>query len=159
MNHQTQEKMLTIAGTTYFPSTCCGTRCLENKKDDQVLCCWENLKKTVVSWKKLHRSKQPHCNSFAFLKSVVNDKFTKLKLEFFSFIAGYLEPYLRLNLLCHGCSQNNIRFSRIIYRAKCDIFVIKGGIDLVSGDIQQNKNQLEELIIGYSARVKLKKMT
>ena len=24
------------------------TRCLENKKADQVLCCWENMKKTVV---------------------------------------------------------------------------------------------------------------
>ena len=48
----------------------------------------------MAFWEKLPKSKQPKCKNFLKVQKAVHDPTTVLKLEFFSFIAGLLEPYL-----------------------------------------------------------------
>ena len=45
-------------------------------------------------WSKLAPSKQPKCKSYEVLKGAVKDPLVVAKLNFFSFLAGQLLPYL-----------------------------------------------------------------
>ena len=56
-----------------------------------------NPKRILVFLKKYPKyPKQSQFKSFGTLKSAVHDKFTEVKLEFFSFIVGYVESCLCL---------------------------------------------------------------
>jgi len=48
----------------------------------------------VNHWLKKTPLKQPKCKSFAALKAYVDDPLIVAKLNYFSFIAGLLTPYL-----------------------------------------------------------------
>ena len=70
-------------------------RWVEDKKvSDRIIEIWPSIVKIVNHWPKLAPSKQPKCKSYEVLKGVVKDPLVVAKLNFFSFLAGHLLPYL-----------------------------------------------------------------
>lgn len=119
-----------------------------------MLCVWEYLRKIVGFWEKNSKLKQQHCKSFETLKTAGYD----VELEFFSFIAGFLEPY---DICLYQTDRSMIPFMyNYVYRMMSDllklfiepdvIYVFKRGFDLISVDIHKKKN-LKEVVIEYSA--------
>ena len=94
------------------------------------------------------------------------DKFTEVKLEFFSFTAGYLEPCLCLHrtdkymmlFMCNDVCKMVSDLLKLLIEPDLLISVIKRGIDLICFDIHKKKNQLQEVVIRYSIQMKLNKM-
>ena len=77
---------LKIVGTFIF------FRWVEGKKSsDRLISIWDNVCKTVNYWQKLTKSK-----TYSNLKSYVFDNFTVAKLQYFSYIASKVEPYLEM---------------------------------------------------------------
>ena len=64
--------------------------------------------KIVNFWEKLPKLKQPKCDSYNIAKDAVDDPLTVAKLEFFIYVAGLLEPYLK-------CYQSNQPMGPFIY--------------------------------------------
>ena len=56
---------------------------------------WENIKSLVKDWESKPQSKRPSSKSYENLKAAVNDPLTAAKLQFFSFVAGILQPFLK----------------------------------------------------------------
>ena len=70
-------------------------RWVEDKKvSDRIIEIWPSIVKIVNHWSKLAPSKQPKCKSYEVLKGAVKDPLIVAKLNFFSFLAGHLLPYL-----------------------------------------------------------------
>ena len=70
------------------------TRWVESKSvADRAVLVWPNIRKLVLFWEKLPKSKQPKCKSFLFLQNAVHDPLTIAKFEFFSYVAGLLQPF------------------------------------------------------------------
>ena len=79
-----------------YPLPFCGTRWVENKQvADGAFLVWSNLIKITKFWVELIKYKQPKCKSFTVLTDPVFDLFMPAKLQFFSYVAGLLEPYLK----------------------------------------------------------------
>ena len=55
---------------------------------------WPSIVKIVNHWSKLAQSKQPKCKSYEVLKGAVKNPLVVAKVNFFSFLAGHLLPYL-----------------------------------------------------------------
>ena len=55
---------------------------------------WPNLIKVFDFWNGLPKSRRPSSKSFENTKIGIEDPFTVVKLSFFSFVAGLLEPFL-----------------------------------------------------------------
>ena len=85
--------------------------------------------------------------------------FIEVKLEFFSFIAGHLEPQYRPMISFMYKDVHKIVSGLLKLFIEADVItVIKRGIDLISVDIHKKKNQLKEVVSRYSAQMKLHKM-
>ena len=70
-------------------------RWVEDKKvSERIIEIWPSIVKIVNHWSKLAPSKQPKCKSYEVLKGAVKDPLIVAKLNFFSFLAGHLLPYL-----------------------------------------------------------------
>ena len=52
-------------------------------------------KSLVKHWESKPKSKRPSSKSYENLKAAVNDPLTTAKLQFFSFVAGILQPFLK----------------------------------------------------------------
>ena len=79
-----------------YPLPFCGTRWVENKQvADLAFLVWSNIIKITKFWMGLPKYKQPKCKSFTVLTDSVFDLFMPAKLQFFSYVAGLLEPYLK----------------------------------------------------------------
>ena len=55
----------------------------------------ENIKSLVKYWESKLKSKRPSSKSYENLKAALNDPLTTAKLQFFSFITGILQPFLK----------------------------------------------------------------
>ena len=73
----------------------CATRWVEDKSvAERALEIWDPFKKVMRYWVGLSKSKQPGNKSYECLKTHYTDPLVPLKLQFFAFFAGILEPYL-----------------------------------------------------------------
>ena len=57
---------------------------------------WVNICKIIDVWQKLAPSKRPKCKSYTTFVTAVNEQLATAKLQFFSFIAMTLQPFLEL---------------------------------------------------------------
>ena len=90
-----RDDYLSITGSSKFPLFFCATRWIEDKiVADRLLDIWENIVKLVRYYEKLPKSKQPFSKSFVNVQKACNDIFYIGKFQFFSFIAGYFQPFL-----------------------------------------------------------------
>ena len=70
-------------------------RWVENKVvANRLIELWPSIEKKVRYWNKFSKSKQPRSKSYENVLQAVDDPFTTIKLMFFSYLAGILEPYL-----------------------------------------------------------------
>ena len=85
-----------ITGSTSLPHHICATRWVKSKRAaERAKSLWEHVVKIVNFWKKPQKSKQPKCDSYNVVKDAVDDPLTVAKLEFFIYVVGLLEPYLK----------------------------------------------------------------
>ena len=88
-----REDYITEAKSTDFPSSLCATRWVENKSvADKLIGVWENIKVLQKWWVK--EKKKPKTNSYDIIKSAKANFFTIVKLQYFSYIAELIQPYL-----------------------------------------------------------------
>ena len=62
---------------------------------DRVVYIGQNIKSLVKHWESKPKSKRPSSKSYENLKAAVNDPLTTAKLQFFSFVAGILQPFIK----------------------------------------------------------------
>ena len=55
----------------------------------------ENIKKVLKFWERLPKSKRPKSKSYENVKRAVDDPLLIVKLHFFSYAAGIVEPFLK----------------------------------------------------------------
>ena len=88
---------ISVTGSTLFPFSFCATRWVEDKKfADRAIEMWVNICKIIDVWQKLAPSKRPKCKSYTTFVTAVNEQLATAKLQFFSFIAMTLQPFLEL---------------------------------------------------------------
>ena len=63
---------------------------------ERLIDIWPNIKKVDDFWQKLPKSKQLKSKSYVYLHDSVTDLFTPAKLNFFSYIATFFQPFLTL---------------------------------------------------------------
>ena len=89
-----REDYITQAKSTDFPSSFCATRRVEDKSvADKVIGVWENIKVLQKWWVK--EKKKPKTKSYDTIKSAKAIVFTIAKLQYFSYIAELIQPYLK----------------------------------------------------------------
>lgn len=85
-----------ITGCKEFPLPFSDVRWLESKSSaDRAIKIWPEVKKMISYLESLPKSKQPKCNSYVVLKESVKDNLMVTKLNFFSYVAGKFETFLR----------------------------------------------------------------
>ena len=91
-----RDHYISVTGLTSFPHNFHATRWIESKGvAERAKSLWEHVVKIVIFWKKLPNLKQPKRGSYNIVKDAVDDPLTVAKLEFFIYVAGLLEPYLK----------------------------------------------------------------
>ena len=89
-----REDYITQAKSTDFPSSFCATRWVEYKSvADKLIGVWENIKVLQKWWVK--EKKEPKTKSYDTIKSAKANVFTIAKLQYFSYIAELIQPYLK----------------------------------------------------------------
>jgi hypothetical protein len=91
-----REDYETVTGSTTYPLAFCATRWVESKSvADRAVVIWPDIAKLVLFWEKLSKSKQPKSKSFISVQDAVHNPLTIAQFQFFSYIAGLLEPFLK----------------------------------------------------------------
>ena len=86
---------ISIAECNKFPFAYCATRWVEDKKvADRAVEIWPNIKRVVEKWEKLASSKRPKGKNYQTVLASIKDNPITAKLNYFSFIASILHPFL-----------------------------------------------------------------
>lgn len=89
-----REDYTLVTGSNSFPQFFSATRWLENKEPaDRLLLIWTNISK-VWNWWLEKKNTCMTSKSMGYVEDAVKDKMTVPKLQFFSFLAGKLNPFL-----------------------------------------------------------------
>ena len=92
-----REDFISVTSSSVFSLPFCATRWVENKKvADRAILVWPHIVEIVRFWQKLVPSKQPNCKSYTTLKEAASGTLMISKLQFFTYFASVLEPFLRL---------------------------------------------------------------
>ena len=141
-----------ITGSTKYPLYFCATRWVENKLvTDSMIEVWPHLIKIVNFWDSLQKSKQPSCKSYENIHGV-RDPLMIAKLNFFSFICGHVEPYLKK----FQTDQPMVPFIYMELKS-----MMKSLISLVKDiDLTKEENLLpnKDMELGFGVREELKKL-
>ena len=154
-------------GSTVYPKAFCSTRWTENKSTaERAISIWPYIEQIVTFWEK-KPSKRPKSKSYANVKNAVNDPLTEVKLEFFAYIAGILEPFLKM----YQTDKPMIPFLyfdlKSIVLSLMKLFIkssvlseAKTGIQLCDIDLESESNQinLKNIGLGFAAESELKKL-
>ena len=128
---------------------------------------WPHIKELFPFWGKLTKSKQPKCKSYETLKDAVKDRLIIAKLQFFSFVASVVEPYLT------SC-QTDIPMAPYIYFDLKNLVVnllklfiksevienCKTSSDILNLDVADENNwiKLYQITIGFAAETSLREL-
>ena len=86
---------ISITECDKFPFAYCATRWVEDKKvADRAVEIWPNIKKVVEKWEKLAPSERPKGKNYQTVLAAIKDNLITAKLNYFSFIASILQPFL-----------------------------------------------------------------
>ena len=88
---------MSVTSCREFPLLFCATRWVENKiAADRAILVLSHIVEIVRFWVKLVPSKQPKCKSHTTFKEAACNLLMIPKLQFFTYVASVLEPFLRL---------------------------------------------------------------
>ena len=97
-----REDYAEICNTEEWPLKFCSHRWIEDLAvAERCIKLWPQLEKMVAHYKSFCKSRQPKCKAFGALKDASYDELFIAKLEFFSYIARMMEPYLTM----HQCDK------------------------------------------------------
>ena len=145
----------------------CGTCWVENKKvADRAILVRSHIVEIVRFWQKLAPSKQPKCKSYTTLKEAASDKVVIPKLQFFTYVASVLEPFLQLYQTdapmtpfmyfdIKNLVTNQSFFYKLIF---VKLEVIKGcntASDLLEIDLSMEKNlfKVNQISVGFATEI------
>ena len=90
-----QADYISITECDQFPFAYCATCWVEYKKvAHRVVEIQPNIKKVVEKWEKLTPSKRPKGKNYQTVLAAIKDYLITGKLNYFSFIASILQPFL-----------------------------------------------------------------
>ena len=154
-----RDDYVTVTKSTKYGLFFCGIRWVENRAvAERAISIWPNIVKMCKFWARFAKSKQPQSKSYETLKTAVTDQFMIIKFEFFNFVAGMLEPFLRMY-------QTDSPMIPFIYLELKDLttnllklFVkpavidgCKGGYDLVEIKmVKENMLPLDKMSMGFA---------
>lgn len=146
-----------------FPIKFCETRWIEDEKvADRALEVWPSVVKTVKYWQGLCKSKRPNNKSYERLVENYLDLLVPAKLQFFSFLASIMSPYLimyqtdapMVPFMFDELSTIVYRLLRLVYK-QGKINEKKFLSDLMKDAFLQNKeNKMDVLQIDVGAAAK-----
>lgn len=167
-----REDYTMVTESQKFPMFFAATRWVENQEPaDNLVSIWPNIQKLWSWWgQQKPKSKQP-CNletkSILRVKEALEDGLTVAKLNFFSFIAGKLQPFL----VRYQTEKPMIPFlHRDLKLLLQDLFLLivkkavvdkaKTGASLKKIDLNKEENMLplKEIEIGFAAEHYIKKL-
>ena len=86
-----------LTGSSGYPLQFCGTRWVEDKMvAEKLIKLWPNMIKVFDFWNSLCKSKRPFSKSYENTRKGIEEPLTDAKLHFFSFVAGLLQPFLKV---------------------------------------------------------------
>ena len=146
----------------------CATRWVESKPvADKAIGIWSYIEKLVLFWEGLSAAKQPKCNSYKTLQVAVGDSFTIVKLQFFSYIASLLLPYLTQyqadNPMIPFMYNDLMKLLKDVLKLFVKSKVIeacRNGYELKSIDVRLKENHMEkkDIVLGFSTETALAKL-
>ena len=154
-----------MTGSSEYPLHFCGTRWVEDKMvAEKLIKLRPNMIKVFDFWNSLCKSKQPCSKSCKNTKKGTEDPLTVTKLHFFSFVAGLLQPFLKVFQRDEPMIPflgNNIRS---IYISSLEL-IVKAKVleNVVSYDLLQVVNNDDNLLqtkrihVGFAAESKIKR--
>ena len=151
---------ITVTKPTKYGLFFCGIRWVENRAvAERAISIWPNIVKMCKFWARFAKSKQPQSKSYKTLKTAVTDQFMIIKFEFFNFVAGMLEPFLRMYqtdspmipfmyLELKDLTTNLLK----LFVKPAVIDGCKGGYDLVEINmVKENMLPLDKMSMGFAA--------
>ena len=155
-----------MTASSEYPLQFCGTRWVEDKMvAEKLIKLWPNMIKLFDFWSSLCKSKQPSSKSYENTKKGIEDPLTVAKLHFFSFVAGLLQPFLKLfqgdgpmvPFLCNSIRGIYISLLELIVKAK--VLENVRSYDLVTV-VNNNDNLLntKSIHMGFAAESEIKSL-
>ena len=156
---------ITITSSELFPLFFCATRWVEDKAPaDRLTEIWPNIIKIVKFWLTLTKKKQPSGKSFDAVKGAVEDPLTTAKLNFFSYIASILQPFLAKYQTPKPMIPYLYGDLSKVYRSLLDVIVKEdlledcNGYQLPKVDIDKNLKNEKDFTIGFVTQSKIKEL-
>ena len=158
----------TVTGSVVFPKAFCSTRWTENRSTaERAISIWSNVEKMVSFWEEQPSSKRPKSKSYGYVKTAVDDSLTDVKLEFFAYIAGILEPFLKMYqtdkpmipFLYFDLKSLVLTLMKLFIKSSV-LSEAKTGNQLCDIDIEKESNQvkLKNIDLGFAAEAKLRNL-
>ena len=89
--------MILVLEEVATPHHFCATRWIKEKKMvERLISIWPSFVKVVNHWESLPKSKSPYCKSYEFVVNDVKNELSLARLQFFNYLAGIFEPFLKL---------------------------------------------------------------
>ena len=121
----------------------------------------------VSFWEEQPSSKRPKSKSYGYVKTAVDDSLTDVKLEFFAYIAGILEPFLKMYqtdkpmipFLYFDLKSLVLTLMKLFIKSSV-LSEAKTGNQLCDIDIEKESNQvkLKNIDLGFAAEAKLRNL-
>ncbi|XP_066910897.1 uncharacterized protein [Clytia hemisphaerica] len=155
-------------GSTVYPKAFCSTRWTENKPTaERAISIWPYIEQIVTYWEKKPPNKRPKSKSYANVKTAVNDPLTVVKLKFFAYVAGILEPFLKMYqtdkpmipFLYFDLKSIVLTLMKLFIKPNC-VSGAKTGMQLCGIDLENESNQinLKDIGLGFAAEEELEKL-
>ena len=148
---------ITVTNCYIFPLFFCATRWVEDKAPaDRLIEIWPNILKLFKFWLSLPKRKRPSGKSYDAVKLAVEDPLTTAKLNFFSYVASILQPFLKK----YQCQKPMIPYLygdlTKMYRSilkiiiKDDVVNETNGYQLPKLDKEENVKKGKDFNIGFA---------
>ena len=130
---------------------------------EKLIKLWSSMIKVFGFWNSLCRSKQPCSKSYENTKKDIEDPVTMAKLHFFSFVAGLLQPLLKvfqgdgpmIPFLCNNIRSTYISLLEFIVKAleNVESYYL---LQVVNND--GNLLQTKRIHVGFAAESEIKRL-
>ena len=158
-----QDDYFSMTGSSEYPLQFCGTRWVENKMvAEKLIKLWPNMIKVFDFWSSLCKLRETCSKNYKNTKKGIEDPLTVAKLHFFLFVAGLLQPFLKvfqgdgpmIPFLCNSIRSTYISLLKLIVKAK--VLENVESHDLLQVVNNDNLLQTKKYMLDLLLKVKLK---
>ena len=155
-----------LTGSSEYPLQFCGTRWVEGKMlAEKLIKLWPNTIKVFDFWNGLCKSKRRCSKSYENTRTGIEEPPTVAKLHFFSFVAGLLQPFLKVfqgdgpmvPFLCNNIRSIYISLLELIDKTKVlENIESYDLLQVVNND--DNLLQTKRIHVGFAAENDIKRL-